>query len=106
MLFFKRLGKLFSLIWRGVKGDHGEFTSGSINQAIILLSVPMIVEMGMESIFAVVDVYFVSQLNDNGALAAVGLTESVLTLIYSLAFGLRMCATALEALLVVYMDGS
>ncbi len=97
MRFFKKTGKLFSLIWRGVKGDHGEFTSGSINQAIILLSVPMIVEMGMESIFAVVDVYFVSQLNDNGALAAVGLTESVLSLIYSLAFGLSMGATALVA---------
>src|SRR5690606_18965306 len=88
---------LFSLIWRGVKGDHGDFTSGSINHAIVLLSVPMILEMGMESIFAVVDVYFVSRLNDNDALAAVGLTESVLSLIYSLAFGLSMGATALVA---------
>lgn len=105
MLFIKKLGKLFSLVWRGVKGDHGEFRSGSINHAIILLSVPMIVEMGMESIFAVVDVYFVSQLNDNGALAAVGLTESVLTLIYSLAFGLSMGATALVARRVGEKDG-
>ncbi len=97
MSVFKKLRILFSLIWRGVKGDHGDFTSGSINHAIILLSVPMILEMGMESIFAVVDVYFVSRLNDNDALAAVGLTESVLSLIYSLAFGLSMGATALVA---------
>lgn len=84
-------------MWRAVKGDHQDFTTGSINHAIVLLSVPMILEMGMESIFAVVDVYFVSRLNDNDALAAVGLTESVLTLIYSLAFGLSMGATALVA---------
>ena len=97
MSVFKKLKIIFSLIWRGVKGDHQDFTSGSINHAIVLLSVPMILEMGMESIFAVVDVYFVSRLNDNDALAAVGLTESVLSLIYSLAFGLSMGATALVA---------
>ncbi len=97
MSVFNKLKTLFSLIWRGIKGDHQDFTSGSINHAIVLLSVPMILEMGMESIFAVVDVYFVSRLNDNDALAAVGLTESVLSLIYSLAFGLSMGATALVA---------
>jgi putative MATE family efflux protein len=57
----------------------------------------MIVEMGMESIFAVCDAFFVSQLHDNSALAVVGLTESVLSLIYSLAFGLSMGATAFVA---------
>lgn len=93
----KKLKSLISLIWRGIKGDHQDFTSGSINHAIVLLSVPMILEMGMESVFAVVDVYFVSRLNDNDALAAVGLTESVLSLIYSLAFGLSMGATAFVA---------
>jgi putative MATE family efflux protein len=92
-----KLKSLFSLIWRGVKGEQQDYTTGSINHAIILLSVPMIIEMGMESIFAVVDVFFVSQLHDNDALGAVGLTESVLSLVYSLAFGLSMGATALVA---------
>lgn len=96
-VFITKLKSLFSLIYRGVKGEHQDYTSGSINHAIILLSVPMILEMGMESIFAVVDVFFVSQLNDNDALGAVGLTESVLSLVYSLAFGLSMGATALVA---------
>jgi putative MATE family efflux protein len=97
MSVFKKLQSLFSLISRALKGEEQDYTSGSINSAIILLSVPMIIEMGMESIFAVVDVFFVSQLNDNDALAAVGLTESVLSLIYSLAFGLSMGATAMVA---------
>jgi putative MATE family efflux protein len=92
-----KLNSIFSLIWRGVKGEQQDYTKGSINHAIILLSVPMIIEMGMESIFAVVDVFFVSQLHDNDALGAVGLTESVLSLVYSLAFGLSMGATALVA---------
>ena len=70
---------------------------GSIDRAIVLLSIPMILEMSMESLFAVVDVFFVSQLNDNDAVATVGLTESVLTLIYSLAMGLSMGATAMVA---------
>jgi putative MATE family efflux protein len=57
----------------------------------------MILEMAMESLFAVIDVYFVSQLHDNDAVATIGLTESVLTLIYSLAMGLSMGATAMVA---------
>ena len=57
----------------------------------------MILEMAMESLFAVVDVYFVSQLHDNDAVATIGLTESILTLIYSLAMGLSMGATAMVA---------
>jgi putative MATE family efflux protein len=97
MSVFTKLESLFSLISRALKGEEQDYTSGSINHAIILLSVPMIIEMGMESIFAVVDVFFVSKLNDNDALAAVGLTESVLSLIYSLAFGLSMGATAMVA---------
>lgn len=92
-----KLKSVLSLISRALKGEEQDYTKGSINHAIILLSVPMIVEMGMESIFAVVDVFFVSKLNNNDALAAVGLTESVLSLIYSLAFGLSMGATAMVA---------
>src|SRR5687767_3594869 len=97
MPFFTRAKSLLSLIFRAVKGEEQDYTQGSINQAIVLLSVPMIIEMGMESIFAVVDVYFVGKLGDNSALAAIGLTESVLSLIYSLAFGLSMGATAMVA---------
>lgn len=93
----KRHESFLSLIGSALKGEEQDYTQGSINRAIILLSVPMIIEMGMESIFAVVDAYFVSRLNDNEAIAAVGLTESVLSLIYSLAFGLSMGATAMVA---------
>lgn len=73
------------------------FTEGSINRAIFLLSVPMIVEMSFESVFAVVDIYFVSLLNDQNAVAAIGLTESLLTFIYSIGMGLSMGATAMVA---------
>jgi putative MATE family efflux protein len=97
MAVLKKLKAIFSLLSQAIKGEEQDYTTGSINKAIVLLSVPMIIEMGMESIFAVVDVFFVSKLNDNDALAAVGLTESVLTLIYSLAFGLSMGATAIVA---------
>jgi putative MATE family efflux protein len=97
MSVFPKTKSLLSLISRAIRGEEQDYTKGSINHAIILLSVPMIIEMGMESIFAVVDVFFVSRLNDNDALAAVGLTESVLSLIYSLAFGLSMGATAMVA---------
>ena len=85
------------LFMQAIRGGTQDYTVGSINRAIVLLSVPMILEMSMESLFAVVDVYFVSRLNDNDAVATVGLTESVLTLIYSLAMGLSMGATAMVA---------
>lgn len=97
MTVLTKLKSFLSLISRAVQGEEQDYTKGSINHAIILLSVPMIIEMGMESIFAVVDVFFVSKLDNNDALAAVGLTESVLSLIYSLAFGLSMGATAIVA---------
>lgn len=92
-----KLISFFRLFKQAIKGDTQDYTSGSIDKAIILLSIPMILEMSMESLFAVVDVYFVSQLHDNDAVATVGLTESVLTLIYSLAMGLSMGATAMVA---------
>jgi putative MATE family efflux protein len=78
-------------------GENLDYTKGSIDKAIFLLSVPMILEMSMESVFAVVDAYFVGRLNDNDAVATVGLTESVLTLIYSIAMGFSMGATAMIA---------
>jgi putative MATE family efflux protein len=86
---------LFSLLRQAILGTELNFTEGSINRAIFLLSIPMILEMGMESIFAVVDIYFVGKLNDSRAVAAVGLTELTLTIIYSVAMGLSMGATAM-----------
>jgi putative MATE family efflux protein len=79
-----------------INGDYKELTSGSINKALFMLSVPMILEMVMESLFAVVDVYFVSKIGVN-AVATIGLTESMLMLIYSTAIGLSMATTAVVA---------
>jgi putative MATE family efflux protein len=97
MTLTDKIGSFYRLFIQALKGNTQDYTKGSIDRAIILLSIPMILEMSMESLFAVVDVYFVSQLNDNDAVATVGLTESVLTLIYSLAMGLSMGATAMVA---------
>src|SRR6188768_2440588 len=88
--------KWFQLLRQAIRGSEESFTTGSIDRAIFLLSVPMILEMAMESLFAVVDAFFVGKLGKE-ALATVGLTESVLTLVYSLGFGLSMAATALVA---------
>lgn len=97
MLVYNKLRSFLRLFVQALKGRTQDYTTGSIDRAIILLSVPMILEMSMESLFAVIDVYFVGRLNDNDAVATVGLTESVLTLIYSLAMGLSMGATAMVA---------
>ncbi|HJW31207.1 MAG TPA: MATE family efflux transporter, partial [Saprospiraceae bacterium] len=67
------------------------------NRAIFLLSIPMILEMAMESVFAVVDIFFVSRLNNSDSVAVIGLTESMLALVYSVAWGVSMGATALVA---------
>ena len=77
-------------------GKDSEFTTGSIRKAIFMLSIPMVLEMLMESIFALVDIAFVSRVSVN-AVATIGLTESVITLIYAIAIGLSMAATAIVA---------
>ncbi|MDH7914316.1 MATE family efflux transporter [Winogradskyella sp. SYSU M77433] len=79
-----------------VSGKEQDFTSGSIRKAVFMLSIPMILEMLMESIFAIVDIFYVSKVSVN-AVATIGLTESVVTLVYALAIGLSMAATAIVA---------
>jgi len=88
--------KIFHYFWQAVTGKESEFTSGSIRKAIFMLSIPMILEMLMESIFAIVDIAYVSRVSVN-AVATIGLTESVITLVYALAIGLSMAATAVVA---------
>ena len=85
---------IFSLFKDAIKGKQHDFTQGSIRKAVFLLAIPMILEMLMESIFALVDIIFVSRVSVN-AVATVGLTESVLTLVYAVAIGLSMGATAI-----------
>lgn len=88
--------RFFQLLKLALSGKEQEFTKGSIKRAIFLLSVPMILEMLMESIFAIVDIFYVSKVSVN-AVATIGLTESVITLVYAVAIGLSMAATAVVA---------
>ena len=90
------LKQLFNYFIIAVTGKETEFTTGSIRKAIFMLSIPMILEMMMESIFAIVDIAYVSQVSVN-AVATIGLTESVITLVYAVAIGLSMAATAVVA---------
>lgn len=92
------LAKIFSVIKQSLSGKELDFTEGSIRLAVVLLAIPMMLEMAMESIFALVDLYFVGHLHNSSiAIQTVGLTESVLTIIYSLAIGMSMAATAVVA---------
>lgn len=91
---------LISLIGQSLRGVEHDYTKGSIRQAILLLAVPMILELSLESVFAVVDIYFVSHLPGEQAkfaIATVGLTEFAITIVYSLAIGLSTAATAVVA---------
>ena len=91
-------GSWLKLIKQAIRGVEMDYTKGSIRRAVIMLAIPMMLEMIMESVFAVVDLYFVGHLeNSSQAVQVVGLTESVLTIIYSLAIGMSMAATALVA---------
>jgi len=87
-------------LWRdlreAVAGSDQDFTTGGMRRAILLLAVPMMLEMVMESLFAIVDVFFVSKLGPD-AVTTVGLTDAVLTLVFAVAIGLSMPATAMVA---------
>src|ERR1700746_782632 len=93
----------WSAIREALRGSHKDYTVGPSGRSIILLAIPMVLEMCMESIFAVVDIKWVSYLGPD-AMATVGLTESMLTLIYALAIGLSIGATAVVDLRIGAQD--
>ena len=86
----------WTLLKDALRGKEYDYTQGSLSTAIFLLAIPMVFEMVMESVFALVDIYFVSQVSTN-AVATIGLTESVVSLIYAVAVGISMAATAVIA---------
>ncbi len=87
---------LWDSIREAVRGSHQDFTTGSLNRAILLLAIPMVLEMVLESLFAVVDVFWVGRLGAN-AVATVGLTESMLLLVFAISMGLGLTTTAMVA---------
>lgn len=87
---------LWSAVKESIRGSHRDYTRGPIGRAILLLAIPMVLEMIMESVFAVVDIFWVSHLGTDAA-ATVGLTESLMTLVYALAIGLSIGAMAMIA---------
>src|SRR5688572_32612082 len=93
-----RISGFLTLLKQAIRGEEMYYTTGSIRKAVFMLAIPMMLEMCMESVFAVVDLYFVGHLEDSShAIQVVGLTESVLTIVYSLAIGMSMAATAVVA---------
>jgi putative MATE family efflux protein len=87
---------MWQSIREALRGSHQDFTTGNLNRAIILLAIPMVLEMVLESLFAVVDVFFVGRLGAD-AVATVGLTESLLSLVFAVGLGLSMSTTAMVA---------
>ncbi|HXZ41896.1 MAG TPA: MATE family efflux transporter, partial [Terriglobales bacterium] len=87
---------LWSSLWEAIQGSHQDYTEGSLNRAILLLAVPMVLEMVLESLFAVVDVFWVGRLGAN-AVATVGLTESMLSIVFAVGMGLSLSTTAMVA---------
>ncbi len=96
MAIQETINKIISITRQSLSGAEQDYTQGSISKAVFLLAIPMILELSLESVFAVVDMFFVSKLGQN-AIATVGLTESVVTIIYSVAIGLSTGATAIVA---------
>lgn len=88
--------RAIDVIRQSLNGEEMDYTQGSMRRAVFLLAIPMILELSLESVFALVDMFFVGKLGQN-AIATVGLTESVITIIYSIAIGLSTGATAIVA---------
>ncbi len=91
-----KISRIINVIRQSLNGEEQDYTQGSIPRAVFLLAIPMILELSLESVFAVVDMFFVGKLGEN-AIATVGLTESVITILYSIAIGLSTGATAIVA---------
>jgi MATE family, multidrug efflux pump len=87
---------LWASVWEAIQGSHQDYTRGTLNRAILLLAIPMVLEMVLESLFGVVDVFWVGHLGA-GAVATIGLTESMLTLVFAVGLGLGMSTTAMVA---------
>ncbi|HWZ97002.1 MAG TPA: MATE family efflux transporter [Candidatus Dormibacteraeota bacterium] len=87
---------IWKSIWEGLAGSHQDYTVGNLNRAIILLAIPMVLEMALESLFAVVDIFWVGRLGAD-AVATVGLTESLLSLVFAVGLGLSLSTTAMVA---------
>jgi putative MATE family efflux protein len=87
---------LWSSVREALRGSHQDYTQGNLNRAILLLAIPMVMEMVLESLFAVTDVFWVGRLGAN-AVATVGITESMLALVMAIGFGIAMSATAMVA---------
>ena len=86
----------WSLLVEAVRGSDRDYTVGPVGPALVMLSVPMVLEMAMESLFAVVDVFYASRISSD-AIATIGVTESMLTIVYTVAMGLGIGATAVVA---------
>jgi putative MATE family efflux protein len=87
---------LWASVREALRGSHQDFTTGNLNRAILLLAIPMVLELVLESTFAVVDVFWVGRLGAN-AVATVGLTESLLSLVFAVSLGLGLSTTAMVA---------
>ena len=86
----------WSSVREAIRGSHQDFTAGNLNRAILLLAIPMVLEMVLESLFAVVDVFWVGRLGAD-SVATVGLTESLLSLVFAIGLGLSLSTTAMVA---------
>src|SRR5436309_3474585 len=91
-----KLSYYYHFIKGAISGEEHDFTTIDLRRAVILLAIPMMLELALESVFAVVDIYFVNRLGVH-AVSIVGLTESVITIVYSVGIGLSAAATAMVA---------
>src|ERR1700689_3268024 len=87
---------LWASLVEAIRGSHQDYTTGNLNRAILLLAIPMVLEMVLESLFAVVDVFWVGRLGAN-AVATVGITESMLALVFAIGLGVSMSTGAMVA---------